>query len=136
MIMQRRTLSITAAFFLLFHHSATAQNQNADSLTSQVSSGPAAVFSIQQCIDSALKNNFAVKTTEFTARTAEVAYLQQIGNMLPTINGSAQYGNNGGKSVNPVTYSYVTENFNQGYGQITGTVPLFNGFSIQNFIKQ
>jgi outer membrane protein len=137
MIMQRRKIMLAAAaFLLLLHHSATAQNQNADSLTSQTSSGPAAVYSIQQCIDSALRNNATVRTSEFTARGAQVTYLQQIGNMLPTLSGSAQYGNNGGKSVNPVTYSYVTENFNQGYGQITGSVPLFNGFSIQNFIRQ
>jgi len=136
MIMQRRTLSIAAAFILLLHQSATAQNQNADSLISQVSSGPAVVYSIQQCIDTALRNNAVVKTYDFTARSAQVAYLQQIGNMLPTIIGAAQFGNNGGKSVNQVTYTYITENYNQGYGQVTGSVTLFNGFSIQNFIRQ
>jgi outer membrane protein len=136
MIMQRRILSIAAAFFLLLHHSATAQTQGADSLISQISSGPAVTYTIQQCIDSALKNNLSVKTTEFTARSAQVAYLGQIGTMLPSITGAAQFGNNGGKSVNQVTYTYVTENYNQGYGQITGSVPLFNGFSIHNFIRQ
>jgi outer membrane protein len=143
MTMQRRTLSITAAFFLLFlYHSATAQTsdslagQRADSLTLQSSSAPPVVFNVQQCIDSALKNNPTVKTFEFTARTAQVGLLQQVGNALPTLSGYAQYLNNGGKSVNTVTYTYVTENYNQGYGQLTGSLPLFNGFSIQNFIKQ
>ena len=133
--MQRRKLLLAAAAFpLLLHHSATAQN--IDSLTSQNSSGPAVVYSIQQCIDSALKNNPTVKTSEFTERTAKVQYIQQVGNMLPTLSAYGQYLNNGGRSVNTVTYTYVTANYNQGYGQIQGAIPLWNGGSIQNFIRQ
>ncbi len=80
-----------AAFLLLGQYSATAQVtdsttlRNADSLISQNSSGSAIVYSVQQCIDSALRNNLTVKTAEFTARSAGVSYLQQIGNMLPTL---------------------------------------------------
>jgi outer membrane protein len=135
-IMQRRTLSIAAAFILLLHHSATAQTQGADSLISETSSGPVVVYSIQQCIDSALRNNPNVKTAEFAARTAQAAYIGQIGTALPYLSAYAQYINNGGKTVNTVTYTYINENYNQGYGQVTGQWTLFNGFSIQNFIKQ
>src|ERR1700734_2434944 len=119
MIMQRPKIGIATASFLLLllQHSATAQTQGAASLISEVSSGPAVTYTIQQCIDSALKNNATIKASEFIARSAEVAKLQQVGNMLPTILGSAQYGNSGGKTVNQVTYQYVTENYNQGYGQ-------------------
>jgi len=143
MTMQRRTLSTTAAFFLLFlYHSATAQNsdslagQRADSLTEQASSGPAVIFSIQQCIDSAIRNNATVKTSEFTARTGYVQYIQNIGYMLPTLSGTGQFYNSGGKSINTFTNSYVTENYNQGYGYLSGSVPLWNGGSIQNYIRQ
>jgi len=74
MIMQRLKIGIATASFLLLllHHSATAQTQGADTLTSQISSGPAVTYTIQQCIDSALNNNLNVKTADFTARTAEV----------------------------------------------------------------
>jgi outer membrane protein len=135
MIMQRRTLSIAAAIILL-HHSVTAQTQGADSLISEISSGPAVVYTIQQCIDSALSNNATVKLSEFTARTAQNAYIQQIGNMLPGLQGNGAFYNNGGKSVNPVTYSYITENFNQAQAQLSGSITLFNGFSLRNFAKQ
>ena len=134
MTMQLRHVTIAALFFLLLHYSATAQN--ADSLIGQVSSGPAVTYTIQQCIDSALRNNSAVKTAEFAARTAQTAYIGQIGTALPSLSANAQYVNNGGKSVNTVTYTYVTENYNQGYGQLGGQWTIFNGFSIQNFIKQ
>jgi len=135
MIMQRRTLSITAAFFLLFlYHSATAQT--ADSLTAQSSSGPAVVYSLQQCVDSAVKNNATVKLAEFTARTARVQYLQQIGYAFPSLYGTADYLNNGGKSINNYTNTYVTENYNQGVAQLYGSLVLWNGGSIQNYIRQ
>jgi outer membrane protein len=126
---------LAAAGFLLFlHHSATAQN--ADSLISQKSSGTAVVFSVQQCIDSALRNNPNVKTFDFTQRTAQVQYLQQIGNMLPTLSGTGQFYNSGGKSINTFTNTYITENYNQGYGVLQGGLTLWNGGSIQNFIRQ
>ncbi len=141
--MQRRTLSITAALFLLFlYHSVTAQTsdslagQRADSLTVEASSGPAIIFSIQQCIDSATRNNATVKTSEFTARTAYEQYIQNIGNMLPTLSGTGQFYNSGGKSINTFTNSYVTENYNHGYGYLSGSLPIWNAGSIQNYIHQ
>ncbi|HET6255599.1 MAG TPA: TolC family protein [Puia sp.] len=136
--MQRlRILSATASALLLFlHHSATAQNQTADSLISEISSGPSVTYTVQQCIDSALRNNATVKLADFTARSAQVARLQQIGNMIPTLSGLAQYYNSGGKSINTFTNQYVTQNYNQGYGQVTGSVILFNGLSLLNYLKQ
>jgi outer membrane protein len=137
MIMQRRKLMLAAAaFLLLVQYSATAQNQSADSLISQISSGPATIYNIQQCIDSGLKNNANVKTFEFVERTARVNYVGQIGTMLPTLYGTANYLNNGGKSINNFTNQYVTENYNQGTGQLYGGLVLWNGFSIHNFIRQ
>jgi outer membrane protein len=135
-IMQRRKIWRISVLLLLIHHSATAQTQTADSLISEISSGPAVTYTIQRCIDSALKNNFSVKSAEFTSRTAQNAYIQQIGNMLPGLQGGGAFYNNGGKSVNPVTYSYITENFNQAQAYVSGSITLFNGFSLHNFVKQ
>ncbi|HXD78009.1 MAG TPA: TolC family protein [Puia sp.] len=133
----RKIWSATAPVFLLFlYHSATAQNEQADSLISQISSGPAVTYTIRQCIDSALKNNANVKNAEFVARSAGNTRLQAVGNMLPTISGLAQYYNNGGKSINTYTNQYVNQNYNQGYGQINGNLVLFNGFSLVNALKQ
>jgi outer membrane protein len=138
MIMQRRKIwtATASALLLLLHYSATAQTQSADSLISEISSGPAVTYTIQQCIDSALRNNATVKSYEFIASNAQNARLQQVGNMVPSINALAQFYNSGGKSVNTFTNQYVTQNYNQGYGQINGSVILFNGFSLLNYLKQ
>jgi outer membrane protein len=137
-IMQRlRILPATASVLLLFlHHSATAQTQNADSLISEISSGPTVSYTIQACIDSAVSNNSGVKLAEFTSRTAHNTYLQGIGSMLPSLNAQIQYYNSGGKTVNPVSYQYVTENFNQGNGNLQGQLILFNGFNLSNALRQ
>jgi len=137
-IMQRRKIWTTtaSALLLFFQHSATAQNQNADSLVSEISSGPVVTYTIQQCLDSALRNNANVKIAEFTARTAQNTYIQSIGSMLPNLSASGAFYNNGGKSVNPVTYSYINENFNQAQAQLQGSWELFNGFALRNFARQ
>jgi outer membrane protein len=138
MIMQRPTIGLaTVSFLLLFlQHSATAQTQGADSLISEISSGPAVRYPIQACIDSAVSNNSGVKAAEFIARTAHNTYLQGFGSMLPSFSAQIQYYNSGGKTVNPVSYQYVTENFNQGNGNLQGQLILFNGFNLSNALKQ
>ncbi len=123
-----------AISLLLWQYSATAQNT--DSLTVQNSSGPTAVYSLQQCVDSALKNNPTVKTADFAQQTARVQYQQQIGYMLPSLSGIGQFYNSGGKSINTVTNTYINENYNQGYGVVQGGVTLWNGGSIRNYIRQ
>jgi outer membrane protein len=136
--MQRPTIwtAAASAFLLFLQHSATAQIQNADSLISEISSGPTVTYTIQQCLDSALKNNSSVKMAEFTARTAQNTYIQSIGSMLPNLTANGFFYNNGGKSVNPVTYTYINENFNQAGAQVQGSWTLFNGFALHNFAKQ
>ena len=136
--MQRPKIWTAAASILalLVQLSATAQNRTADSLISEVSSGPAVVYTIQQCIDSALKNNATVQTANFTSRSAANARLQQIGNMLPTLNGNIQYYTNSGKSINTFTNQYVNQDYNQGQGQVYGQLTLFNGFSLMNSLRQ
>jgi outer membrane protein len=139
-IMQRLKIGTATSIFsfllLFLQNSATAQTQNADSLISQLSSGPAVVYTIQNCIDSALKNNANVRTADFAAQTAHNTYIQSIGAMLPTIAGYGNFYNNGGRSVNPVTYSYVDLNFNQAQAQVSGNLTLFNGLSLHNAARQ
>jgi len=134
--MQRRHLILAPVFFLMLHYSATAQNQNADSLTLQYSNGPAVIYTPQQCVDSAIRNNLGVKGYDFTAQLAKTARLQQVGNMLPTLNGYGSFQNIGGKSVDYTTYQYVNQNYNQGYYQLQGQFILWNGGSLVNFLKQ
>jgi outer membrane protein len=141
-IMQRlkigtATTTATLSFLMLFlQHSATAQTQNADSLISQISSGPAVVYTIQNCIDSALKNNPNVRLADFAAQTAKNGRLQQIGNMLPSLTGYGSAYNSGGKSINTFTNQYTNQNYNQANGYLQGSWTIFNGLNLLNSLKQ
>jgi outer membrane protein len=137
MIMQRLKIGTAAASILLLflQHSATAQNRTADSLISEVSSGPAVTYSIQQCIDSALKNNPVVKSAEIIELQTRVTRLQYMGVALPSLGGFANYYRTEGKSVNYSNNTYINQDYNQGYGDVQGSVPLWNAGSILNFIR-
>jgi len=126
-IMQRGKLLLTGGILLfLFQYTATAQTVT-DSGT---------VYTLQQCVDSALKNNPTVQQAEFTVESARLNARQQQSTMLPSVSGFAQYGSNSGKSINNYTNSYVNQKYGSGYGQLTGSWVLFNGLSIQNFVRQ
>src|SRR5882757_2600977 len=126
-IMQRGKLLLTGGILLfLFHYTATAQTLT-DSGT---------VYTLQQCVDSALRNNPTVQTAAFTVESARLSARQQQSNMLPTVAGFAQYGGNSGKSINNYTNTYVNQKYGSGYGQLQGSWVLFNGLSIENFVRQ
>jgi outer membrane protein len=128
--MQRgKLLFAVGVLFLLCRMSVSAQNAAPDS-SNRI------VYTLQQCVDSAVRNSPTVKTAEFLKETALTNRDQQISTMLPYINSYANYLNNGGKSINNYTNSYVTENYNSGYANVQATLTLFNGLSIHNFIKQ
>lgn len=94
------------------------------------------VYTLQQCVDSALQKNVTVKAAEFLKEGARITRDQQIGNALPSLQAYAQFQNSGGRSVNVSTNTYISENYNQGYGQVTSSLTLWNGFSLHNFIRQ
>lgn len=113
-------------FLLLFNYTISAQGTLDTSAT----------YSLQQCVDIAIKNNPTVKTSEFTMESAKVSRDQQRSAMLPYIGGSANYGSNNGRSINPYTNSYINQQYNSSVAQVSGSLVLWNGFSIQNFIRQ
>jgi outer membrane protein len=129
-IMQRgKIISVSKGLvilLLLFQHRASAQTVT-DSGT---------VYTIQQCIDSALKSNITVKTAQFTMESARLSLRQQQAGFLPSVSAYANYGSNAGKSVNNYTNTYINEQYGSGYAQVTGNWVIFNGFSVQNFVRQ
>lgn len=102
----------------------------------QIAQDSGTVYTLQQCVDSALKNNATVQTANFTVESARLTARQQQTTMLPSVSGFAQYGSNSGKSINNYTNTYVNQKYGSGYGQLTGSWVLFNGLSIQNFVRQ
>lgn len=93
-------------------------------------------FSLQQCIDTALAKNIAVKQSGLLSETAEVNLKQARANLLPDLNASIGHGINQGRSIDPFTNTYVNQSVNYANYGINSGVVLFNGMNLQNAVKQ
>lgn len=93
-------------------------------------------ITLQQAIETAIANNIQVKQSNLLVESAEVNYRQARANQLPNLNGNVAHGMNQGRSIDPFTNAYLNQQINYAsYGVGTNLV-LFNGFSMQNTIKQ
>src|SRR6188768_2601348 len=70
---------------------------------------PAKVWTLKECIDYALANNLDVQRSQYNVETAEVNRLQAKMAMAPSLKASINNGFNWGRSINPVTNLFVTQ---------------------------
>lgn len=94
------------------------------------------VFTLQQCIDTALQNNLQVNQTMYQMQSDEVAKNQAKLNRLPSIYGNGNHSLSQGRSIDPATNIYATQKFGSGNYSVTGEVVLFHGLSLQNLMRQ
>jgi outer membrane protein len=96
-----------------------------------------AVWTLKECVDYALANNLQVKRSELSLELSSIDKRQAKMAMLPSLNAFGSYGLNWGRGINPVTNQFVSSQRSD-YTSIGGSsdLELFNGFSIQNSIKQ
>jgi outer membrane protein len=93
-------------------------------------------FTLQQAIDTALAKNIAVRQSGLQSEAAEVNLKQARANLLPDLAANLNHGINQGRSIDPFTNAFVNQTVNfAGYGMSSGVV-LFNGFNLQNTLKQ
>ncbi|MBL0309134.1 MAG: TolC family protein [Bacteroidetes bacterium] len=84
-------------------------------------------WSLEKCIDYALKNNLQVKRAQLTSQVSEKDNLQSWLNLLPSINAGATYSNNFGNGFNPQTYSFAQGNSQSFQPSLSASIPLFTG---------
>lgn len=94
------------------------------------------MYTLQQCIQIALKNNADVQHRETASEIQNANLLGARGNLLPALNGTITHGINHGRSIDPFTNSYDNQNTTVGNYSLNGSITLFNAFAIQNNIKQ
>ena len=94
------------------------------------------VYSLQQCVEIALKNNLDVLNAGFRAQNAEVNAAQARSTLFPTLNASINHGINQGRSINPYTNSYLDQTLNTAQYNLSSGVVLWNGSATINSVKQ
>jgi outer membrane protein len=95
------------------------------------------IWTLRECVDYALANNLQIKRSELDVELSNIDKLQSKLAMLPSANAQGSYGFNWGRGIDPVTNDFVSSQRN-GYTSLGASsgVTLFNGFRIQNTIKQ
>ena len=84
-------------------------------------------WTLQECIDYALKNNISIKQSELDLKISDVEKLEALGNFIPNVTGSASYGINTGANINPATNQFENESFRSASANINTSINLFNG---------
>src|SRR5258708_3948824 len=93
-------------------------------------------LTLQQCLSIAIRNNLTVRQDSLTAEQQRIGSLQAKENLFPSITGGASRQLSSGRGLNPVTNAYVTQSVTSDNYGANGQVTLFNGFALQNAIKQ
>ena len=93
-------------------------------------------LSLKEAVDIAIKNNIQVKQSELRTETADIARKQSKAYLLPNLNGTFNYGWNNGRNIDPFTNTYVNQQLSGSNIGLNGQWNIFNGFQVQNSIKQ
>ncbi|TKK68936.1 TolC family protein [Ilyomonas limi] len=102
----------------------------------QDSTGQNAPLTLKECIETAVANNIDVKRSEYAMQSDKVNLQLAKGQLLPNLNAAIIHGNNQGRNINPYTNTYINQSVNYANYGLDGSATLFNGFSVQNSIKQ
>lgn len=101
-----------------------------------VTSSAQTTWTLEECINYALKNNISVQQSEAQLDIATNNLQQSKLALLPTVNGSASNNYNFGRSIDPFTNTFATQQIRSNNFSISGNLVLFSGFQNQNTIKQ
>jgi outer membrane protein len=95
------------------------------------------LWTLRECVDYALANNLQIRRSELDVQLSVIDKRQSKLAMLPSANAQGSYGFNWGRGIDPVTNDFVSSQRN-GYTSLGASsgVTIFNGFRIQNTIKQ
>lgn len=92
-------------------------------------------WTLEQCIDHALEYNLQLKDFNYNTQSNKETYRQSIRDVLPTVNASSNYVISFGRSEDPNTGTFVTQDFFSNAYNLNGSIDLFQGFQKINTIK-
>jgi len=135
--MRKITLPILTYCLLLFSPTIRAQDSTglANSRDTGQIVGPL-VWTLQNCLDYARKNNIQLNTLRLTQESNEQDVLQARAQKLPNLSGSASESYTHSKNANPVVGGFQTQSsFASNYSLNSG-VTIYNADYLNNNIKQ
>jgi outer membrane protein len=93
-------------------------------------------WSLQQCIDHALKNNISIKQSDITAQINEVNLTQSKANPLPSLNGGITHTYNIGQTIDRYTNTFANSTVLSQNFYLSSQLTLWSGMTQYNTIKR
>ena len=93
-------------------------------------------YSLDECISIALQNNLDLKSANLRANSAKINHQQAKANLLPSVNGNFNLGVNDGRSIDPFTNDFITQELTFSNMGLNLNMTVFNGFRLLSAAKQ
>jgi outer membrane protein len=93
-------------------------------------------WTLQECVEYAIKNNISIKQSELDKENAEVGRLDAIGNFLPTLNGSGSHSWNIGLNQNITTGLLQNQTTMFTSAGLNSNIRIYNGLQNQNKFRR
>ncbi|OFY82242.1 MAG: hypothetical protein A3F72_09425 [Bacteroidetes bacterium RIFCSPLOWO2_12_FULL_35_15] len=93
-------------------------------------------WTLETCIDYALKNNIQIKQSELNTELSEINLTQSKANLLPSLNGNASHTYNYGRTIDRFTNQFATQQVLSQNLSLSSDVTLFGGLQTINSIKE
>jgi len=93
-------------------------------------------WSLKRCVEFAYENNVQMKQSAFSVKIQEYNLAQSKAALLPSVNAGADYNMNFGRSVDPYTYEFTTQNIQSSNLYVSAQMTLFGGGKNFNTIRR
>ena len=88
-------------------------------------------WTLEKCIDHALKNNLNIKESQLDVDLSKASSNKTTFDYLPTLSGNATHGYNFGQRIDPFTNTFATERVRSNNFYLSSSITLFSG--LQNY---
>ncbi len=93
-------------------------------------------WTLEACINYAHENNISIRQQELGVEIARENLTRTVSERFPNLNLNATHGYNYGRTIDPFTNEFATERVRSNNFSVSSGMVLFNGFQINNAIKQ
>lgn len=94
------------------------------------------VLGLEDCAELLTKNNLTFRGGQLQAEAAQAQWRQAKSQQLPSLGINASQGVNLGRSIDRFTNAYIDQLYNSSYVGANIQAPIFQGFQVQNQIRQ
>ncbi|MEO0581463.1 MAG: TolC family protein [Bacteroidota bacterium] len=95
-----------------------------------------AIYSLQECLEIAKERNLAYQQVALRQQSSEVDLQQAQAARYPNLNVSPNWSSTFGRAIDPTSNEFANERFDAFNVNLTSNITVYNGFRLQNTLKQ